>query len=341
MQYELRYQVIEPRRHTFQYLIDRYGDQATTRYIEGTVGVQPTENFHYRPTWGPSHELYDVGYSSLRLADPYSFLDPRAYYYANYVATRCDLHERFGQTLDYLEKRGLIAGLPDAWRTVLAQVVLPLRHYESGAQLVSVAGARFAYGTSIEQCCSFAAFDRMGNAQILSRMGLSLGSGTRAVLDEAKAAWTGDDRLQPLRRLTEEMMASEDWAEGLLASDLTDSVIYPVLFSGLDSAALLSGAGAVSLLFQHLASWYSDQRRWIDALMSAWAADPEHGQINAMTLFEWRQRWLPRVVGAFQPLANTVDEQLPGVGAGDQARAQVQDINGRWDKLFAREEVAS
>lgn len=341
MQYELRYQVIEPRRHTFQYLIDRYGDHAATRYIEGTVDVQPTENFHYRPTWGPDHELFDVSYSSLRLTDPYSFLDPRGYYYANYVAARCDLHEHFGQTLDYLEKRDLIAGLPDAWRSVLAQVILPLRHYESGAQLVSVAGSRFAYGTSIEQCCSFAAFDRMGNAQILSRIGLSLGSGTRAVLDEAKAAWTVDDRLQPLRRLTEEIMVSDDWAEGLIAADLTDSIIYPVVFSGLDGAALLSGAGAVSLLSQHLATWYSDQRRWIDALMSAWAADPEHGSANAATLLEWRQRWLPRAAEAFHPLAQVIDEQVPGAGAADQARAQIENISGRWDKVLAREEVAS
>jgi phenol hydroxylase P1 protein len=30
---------------------------------------------------------------------------------------------------------------------LLSSIVVPLRHYESGAQLVSVAGARFAYGS--------------------------------------------------------------------------------------------------------------------------------------------------------------------------------------------------
>ena len=56
------------------------------------VDIQATENFHYRPLWDPAHELYDVGYSALRLTDPYSFLDPRQYYYAPYVISRAAAH---------------------------------------------------------------------------------------------------------------------------------------------------------------------------------------------------------------------------------------------------------
>ena len=39
MQIELRTQVIEPRRKTFQHLIDRYGDRPASRYEEGTVDL--------------------------------------------------------------------------------------------------------------------------------------------------------------------------------------------------------------------------------------------------------------------------------------------------------------
>ena len=36
MGYELRTQTIEPKRNTFQHLIDRFGDKPATRYQEGT-----------------------------------------------------------------------------------------------------------------------------------------------------------------------------------------------------------------------------------------------------------------------------------------------------------------
>lgn len=147
MQYELRHQVIPAKRQTYQNVIDRLGDQPVSRYLEGTLDVQPREHFHYRPTWMPNRELHDERFSALRLTDSYRFTDPRQYYYTTYVAARAGLHDDFGKTLSYLEERALLARLPAGWQALLSSIVVPLRHYESGAQLVSVAGARFAYGS--------------------------------------------------------------------------------------------------------------------------------------------------------------------------------------------------
>ena len=187
MQYELRTQVIEPLRNTFDSLVERYGDRPASRYEEGSIDVQATENFHYRPLWDPAHELYDVGFSALKLTDPYDFTDPRQYYYASYVTVRAQMFDAFARTLDYIEERDLFQLMPPGWQTVTSAAVLPIRHYEGGAQLVSTSGARFAYGTTVEQCLTYAAFDRIGNAQLLSRVGLALG-GAEA-LAEAKRSW--------------------------------------------------------------------------------------------------------------------------------------------------------
>jgi len=335
MQYELRSKVIEPRRHTFQNLIDRYGDEPASRYLEGTVDVQPTENFHYHPTWAPDRDLYDARFSSLHLGDPYSFLDPRQYYYATWVAARAGLHEQFAQTLAYLDKRDLLVHLPAAWQAVLTRAVIPLRHYESGAQLLTVAGSRFAEGTSIEQCCSFAAFDRIGNAQMLSRVGLQLGRGSSEVLAAAKAAWLDDDGLQPLRRLTEEMMITGDWAEGVMACDLVDSLLYPLVYTGLDEVALLGGGGAWSLLGQHFAGWFADQRRWLDHLVTTWVADDEHGSANASVLAAIRDRWLGRATEAVGSLAGTIDGHLSAAGAGEQVERLAKDLSIHWEQALS------
>jgi phenol/toluene 2-monooxygenase (NADH) P1/A1 len=315
VQYELRYQVIEAKRQSYQNVIDRLGDQPASRYLEATLDVEPRENFHYRPTWAQDRELYDERYSVLRLTDPYSFTDPRQYYYTPYVTNRAALHDEFGKTLSYLEERELLARMPEAWRGIVGSVVVPLRHYESGAQLISVAGARFAYGTSLEQCCTFAAFDRIGNAQMLSRVGIALGAGTADVLTTAKQEWLDSDHLQPLRRLVEEIMIVDDWAEGLLAVDLIDSLLYPLVYSGLDERALLEGAGAYSLFAQYLSTWFKDQRKWLDALLTAWREDPDQGESNQAHLTRIDSTWRPRAQEAVDALSAVIGNRLEGVSA--------------------------
>lgn len=333
MQYELRYQVIEPKRQTYQNVIDRYGDQPASRYLEGTLDIEPRENFHYRPTWAQDRELYDERYSVLRLTDPYTFTDPRQFYYMPYVTNRAALHDEFGKTLAYLEKRDLLAKLPVGWQSVLSSVVVPLRHFESGAQLITVTGARFAYGTSLEQCCTYAAFDRIGNAQMLSRVGIAVGSGTGDILKVAKQEWLDGEHLQPLRRLVEEIMIVDDWAEGLLAVDILDSLIYPLIYRGLDEAALLGGAGAYSLIAQHLTTWFADQRKWLDALIATWAADEENGEKNRAELARIAQTWSGRAHEAVAALAAVVDASLPEVGSAALLAEIADEQSARWAKI--------
>ncbi|MGB3301235.1 phenol 2-monooxygenase [Gordonia sp. (in: high G+C Gram-positive bacteria)] len=310
MQFELRYQTIEPKRQTYQNIIERFGDEPATRYQEATLDIEPRENFHYRPTWTPDHELYDANYSVLKLTDPYTYADPRGYYYTPYVTNRAALHDEFGKTLGYLENRDLLAKLPEGWEAVLAEVVVPLRHYEAGAQLVSVAGARFAYGSSLSQCASFAAFDRIGNAQMISRAGIGAGSGTADVLTAAKETWMTADHMQPLRRLVEEIMVEGDWAEGILAIDQIDKLLYPAIYSGLDERALLGGAGAYSLFAQYLTKWFADQRKWLDALVEAWRNDPEHGEANTAILEGFEAKWGTRAAEAVNALVAVIDTNI-------------------------------
>lgn len=310
MQYELRTQVVEPKRKTFQHLIDRYGDRPASRYEEGSIGVQPTENFHYRPLWAPTHEIYDETWSTLRLSDPDAYTDPRQYYYAPYVTARAHLHEAFAATLDYLVSRDLLKRLPEGWQKVLAEVVIPLRHYESGAQMISTYGCRFAYGTTVEQCLSYASFDRVGNAQMLSRVGIALDDGSDSLLVDAKATWTDAASMQPLRRLTEELLVEADWAVSTIGVDLVDQLLYGLLYRHLDEAALLGGAGGYSLIAQHLSTWFTDHRRWLDALYKAWVADPVHGSANAAVIAATVDRLLPQAVAAVRSLAQSADAQV-------------------------------
>jgi hypothetical protein len=134
-------------------------------------------------------EAKTVTIAALKLSDPYSYADPRKFYYATYVADAADRYDAFAKTLKYLEDRKLFTKLPEEWQLLFSTFVLPLRHYELAGQLISSNASRFAWGTTVEQAASFAGFDRIGNAQMLSLIGLAIGAGTSDPLTEAKKNW--------------------------------------------------------------------------------------------------------------------------------------------------------
>lgn len=309
MGYELRTNVVDPYRNTFSYLAERFGDRPATRYQEASYNIQPTENFHYRPTWDAEREIYDTRYSALRLTDSYAYTDPRQFYYTPFVAGASERYESFGQTLKYIEDRRLLDKLPESWQIATVGFVVPLRHYESAAQLISSNGARFAFGTTVAQPVAFASMDRIGNAQLHSLIGLAMDAGGGAVLAESKKNWLYSAPLQGLRRMVEELFVEPDWAAALVGLDIADRMIYPALFDHLDERALFRGATAYSLLARHFDDWYAGQRKWLDALVKAWVTDPEHGPANAQALGGIADSWYPRARAATRRFAEGLAEQ--------------------------------
>ena len=93
---------------------------------------------------------------------------------------------------------------------------------------------------------------------------------------------------------------------------MTDQLLYALLYTHLDDAALGAGAGAYSLVAQHLSGWFTDQRRWVDALYEAWVADPEHGATNQAALGGVAGRPCPPAVAALAPVAARADGLVAG-----------------------------
>ena len=310
---ELRQLVIEPKRRTYRHVEDRIGSRAPTRYEEATIGVQPTENFHYRPLWDPSHELYDPSYSRLRLSDPEAFLDPRQFYYGSFVMNRAQRGESLNQMVTLVQNRDLVQTLKYAWFGLMAGVVVALRHYEAGANLISINAARFAWGTPIAAATGFAAMDRLMNAQLLTEGGLTLGGKER--LAQIKLGWMEDPTHQPARKLIEELLVEPDWAVALIALDQADRLIYPLLYEYLETIAFEQGVLFFSLVAPFLRDWYVEQRKWIGALEKAWRDDPEFGEANDDVLADIDQTWGPAAHAVAHALAGRIDTLLGDPGA--------------------------
>lgn len=302
MSYDLSPQVIEPRRVTFDNLEKRLGAREASRYEEGTIEIQPQENFHYRPLYNPAIEIYDPSMTRLKLTDWYSFLDPRQYYYGAYNQTRQKSMEVLEGELNYANERGLIDQLGSQWRELFLAYLLPLRHYEYGGSIVMMYVARFAYGTSIEQCATYNAFDKLGNSQMITKLALMLPNADQ-LLEEAKQRWLEAEHLQPLRALIEQSWLTTDWAEATFVQNLlTDGLLYSLLYDDFDRVAMQNGALALTFMHKYLADWNKDNSRWTVALAEAFNNDPQYGEANRAAIQEMLDHWTPRVVDAIKPL---------------------------------------
>ena len=93
MNIELQAREIQPLRHTYARVAAQTGDKPASRYLEATLGVQPTQHFHYRPTWEQGFELFDTGRTAIRMADWYALRDPRQFYYASWTMARARQQE--------------------------------------------------------------------------------------------------------------------------------------------------------------------------------------------------------------------------------------------------------
>ena len=300
MQIDLRTVSITPLRQTYNHIAERQGaDKPASRYIEGTMNVQPDANFHYRPTWDPEHELFDPRRTRLVMKDWYALKDPRQFYYGTYTQARARMQEVAEADFEFVETRGLADRFDDAARRVALDFYVPLRHVAWGANMNGAYQCAYGYGTAITQPCLYAGMDQLGIAQYLTRLGLLLG--TPGELEAGKQAWLEAPAWQPLRRLVEDTWVMKDWFELYVAQNVVlDGVLFGLAYKEVDQALSERAGPVVSMLTRFQAEWAQDANKWVDAVMKVAAAEsPE----NKALLSEWYAHWRARVQEALAPVA--------------------------------------
>lgn len=338
MNIDLKAEAITPRRHTFSHIARRFGvDKPASRYDEATYDVQPMVNFHYRPTYTPQFELYDPRRTRIVMNDWYVFRDPRQFYYASYNISRAAMQQSFDDAVNFVEKRDLIAGVDPEWRDMFAAWLLPLRHVEWAANMNCQLIADWGYGTQITSAAAFCGADRLGIAQVISRIGLLMGQGTESALKDAKTQWLEADVWQPMRRLAEDQMVVHDWFELYVAQLIVlDGYLYPLATGAFDRAGAAHNGAPFSMMTGFLGDWYADNSRWTDAVIKAAAAESE---ANRIVLGEWFERWSTRAEDAVRPIAAMV-LGAEGDAAVDAVAARLRERMVGLNALEAREMAA-
>lgn len=322
MSIDIKTMNVAPRRQTFAHVARRLGsDTPASRYEEGVYDVQATTHFHYRPLWGPKYWTFDEGRTAIKMQDWYRFKDPRQFYYGTYTIARANMHQTTERNFAFVEKRGMLANIEPAWREMIVNYLVPLRHYEWGANMNACSITDAGYGTAITSAAVFTTGDRLGIAQILSRIGIVLGDGDGELLDEAKRHWMEGDAWQGIRKALEDSLVLQDWFEALLAQFLVmDGLIYPLAYNHFDTEGQKHGAAALSMLCEFMVDWHSEHNRWVDAVIKVAAGESAH---NQALLSQWYSAWRDTMIDALTPMTRMV------LGGG--AEAAMGDIREQLD----------
>ena len=329
MQLDLKTQDFTPRRQTYSHLARRFGeDRPASRYEEATYDIQADVHFHYRPTWDPDHKIFDPARTKVEMEDWYKLVDPRQYYYATYNIARAKMYEASDRNFDFIEKAGLLATADDGWVETVKATLVPLRHYEWGANMVNSGICAYGYGTAVTQAASFAMADRLGLAQLVSRIGLTLSGNDPSVLDAGKTAWTEGPMWQDLRRLVEDVIVIDDWFEALVAQNMAmDAVVHEVVYGGLLTEGAKHGGQIISMMTEFVNTWRPDFARWVDAVVKTAAAESD---ANKQVIAGWVKTYGDRAAEAVGPVA----EFALGAEGGRDAVAQAREaLDARAAKL--------
>lgn len=324
MSIEIKTASVEPIRHSYANIERRFGEKPASRYQEATYDLQAETNFHYRPLWQPEHELNDKGRTAIVMQDWYDLKDPRQFYYGTYVQNRAKLQENAESNYSFFEKRNLAENLSEEVRQLLINYLVPLRHVEHTANLNNMYGTAFGYGTAITQALIYNAMDRLGLAQYLSRIGLTLDDNTATSLTAAKTSWMENPHWQGVRALCEKTTTVKDWFEVVLAQDLViDSLMYHLFYIQLDAKLVEMGGRDIALLTEIVHDWNKDTSRWLDSVLKTVAAESAH---NKEQLQKWIATWRDQALTAFAPLAEHLLDASALAAADAHLSARVQKI---------------
>lgn len=325
MSVEIKTVNLEPKRQTFGHIARRLGgDKPASRYQEGTLDVQATDNFHYKPLWEPEFWHYDTAKTAVVMEDWYKPLDPRQYYYATYNISRANMHQAVERGFTFAEDRNLIGKLAAGVRAEVERGLLPLRHLHWGANMNMAEICQRGYGTAITAPAIFSAADHLGMAQIISRIGLEIDGQTGTSLDAAKQVWLNDAAWQGVRKLIEDTLVERDWFELFVAQTLAvNGVAIDLLYKPLLDRWADAGATVLPMLCEFMTDWRADEARWSDQVIKIVAAESAH---NAALVSGWAKKWIDRAEAAAAPLSvaltgDAAAAQAMGAAARQRAKA--------------------
>lgn len=245
----------------------------------------------------------------------FDFRDPAGLWQRTYVRMQAEQERAVELAVESSVNAGVFAEVSPVWlREVLGRHYRVWTYFEYGMFRACAQAQRETLSDTLGSVLCFESVDRMRHAQDVILYLMNLEKAVAGFTDNgAKAEWLNEPLYQPARRMTEEIMALNDWGELAVAVNL---VIDP----------LFSEVG-VSQLIRRSAPYQGDSVTPTLVLFAerdrqrnlAWTAELvkmvtmpelEQREHNRRIIQDWIARWSPLVLNATEALA-PVFERVP------------------------------
>ena len=254
---------------------------------------------------------------STRLEHPrwFDFRDPAGLWQRTYVKLQAEQERAVELAVEGGVTAGVFTDVNSVWlRELLGRHYRVWTYFEYGVFRACAQAQREALSDTLGGVLCFEAVDRMRHAQDIILYLMNVEKAVAGFADDgAKAEWLNEPLYQPARKMTEEIMALNDWGELAVAVNL---VIDP-LFSEVGLSQLIRRSAPYhgdSITPMLVLCAERDRQRnlaWtVELVKMVTAPELEQCEQNRRTIQDWIVRWSPLALQATEALA-PVFERVP------------------------------
>lgn len=287
-----------------------------SEYEDLTLYTQPDPNAYAFQGWLTSfadgREPWTQNSTALKSTNWWVFQDPSKQWQRTYVATQAEQERSLDRLVDAARAEGLFADFDETWaKTILGKYYAAYACLEYGLFRCFAYAQREALSATAGNVCIFNAADKIRHAHDITLYGMDLAETIPGFSDgDAKQLWLEDPIYQGARKLVEGLMASQDWGEVIIGTNL---VLEPLLgaLARVQFFARFAPRNGDAVTPTILATVENDWQRnlkWTKEFVNVLLRDPEHGAGNKKTIEGWVAKWGPQVREAMQGFAPLFDK---------------------------------
>jgi len=270
-----------------------------TEYEDLTVGQQSTPAQYAFQGWpirfDDGRDPYTEDSTAIRSSDWYAYRDPNQTWQRGYISGVNESEKALERSFEGAHAAGLFAFADQGWvGKGLAEHYMTYPFVEYGLFLALCYAEREALSDTATFSIVFEAGDKLRHLQDVVYYSFELAEAFPGFDDSAvHAAWTSDPLWQGARKAVENIIASYDWMEVLVATNLCFDRLFGELakVEYFSRFAAANGDVITPIIIASSEADTARTMRWTSALIKHVLDDPAHGSANRDIVSSWIQKW--------------------------------------------------
>ncbi len=270
-----------------------------TEYEDLTVGQQSTPAQYAFQGWpirfDDGRDPYTEDSTAIRSSDWYAYRDPNQTWQRGYISGIHESERALERSFEGAHAAGLFAFANEGWvGKGLAEHYMTYPFIEYGLFLALCYAEREALSDTVTFSMVFEAGDKLRHLQDVVYYSFELAEAFPGFDDTGvHAAWTGDPLWQGARKAVENIIASYDWMEVVVATNLCFDRLFGELakVEYFSRFAAANGDVVTPIIIASSEADTARTQRWTSALIKHLLDDPAHGSANRDIINSWIEKW--------------------------------------------------